>query len=334
MVKYLKAENRILRNKLPKRIEVTPAERSRLLKLGVRLGSAIKQVITIVHPRTFARWLSEERTGKKPRQRGQPRKPEEVRQLVVEMAQSTGWGYGRIHGELKKLRIRISGATVARVLRENGFDPGPKRGRGTWHDFIQRHVKTVWATDFFTKTVWTLRGPVTFYVLFFLHVHTRRVHLDGVTANPDDVWMAQIARNMSMTFADEPAEYRPTHIIRDRNTTFTAEFCAILETDGLEFRPIPPRSPNLNPHAEVWVQRTKQEVLDHFLVFGEQHLRQILAAWDAYYHRHRPHQGIGNVLLADRDAPPPLMTDTGPSGEIICHESLGGLLKHYQRKAA
>jgi len=289
--------------------------------------------VDIVHPRTFARWLSERRTAPR-RKRGRPRKPEEVRQLIVDMAKSTGWGYGRIVGERKKLRIRASTCTVARVLRENGFDPGPKRGRGTWHEFIQRHIKTIWATDFFTKTVWTIRGPVTFYVLFFLHIYSRRVHIAGMTTNPEGRWMAQIARNMSMVFSEEPEEFRPTHVIRDRDKKFTEEFCSILESDGLEFRPIPPRSPNMNPYAEAWVQRTKQEVLDHFIVFGERHLRQILAAWLEYYHRFRPHQGIGNVALAERDCPAPLMTDTGPPGEIVCHESLGGLPKYYRRKAA
>ncbi|MGD0901203.1 MAG: integrase core domain-containing protein, partial [Thermoguttaceae bacterium] len=131
---------------------------------------------------------------------------------------------------------------------------------------------------------------------------------------------------MSMVFAEEPEKFRPTHIIRDRDTKFTQQFCSILESEGLEFRPIPPRSPNMNPHAEVWVQRTKHEVLNHFIVFGERHLRQILAAWLEYYHRHRPHQGIGNVPLEERtDGPPAPMTDTAPSGEILCYESLGGL---------
>jgi hypothetical protein len=87
-------------------------------------------------------------------------------------------------------------------LRDNGFEPGPKRGRGTWHDFIERHFKTLWATDFFTKNVWTMRGPVTYYILFFIHLHTRRVHIAGMTPNPDGAWMAQIARNMSMYFGE------------------------------------------------------------------------------------------------------------------------------------
>jgi putative transposase len=216
MVEYLKAENRMLRSRLPKRIEATPAERAKLLKLGVRLGSKLKEVITIVHPRTFARWLSESESGKKPRKRGRPRKPEQIRQLILDMAKATGWGYRRILGELKKLRIyNISRTTVKRLLQDNGFDLGPKRGYGSWAEFIERHFKTVWATDFFTKTVWTLRGPVTYYVLFFIHLHTRRVHIAGMTPNPDGDWMALAARNMSMIFAEEKPEFQPTHIIRD-----------------------------------------------------------------------------------------------------------------------
>ena len=81
------------------------------------------------------------------------------------------------------------------------------------------------------------------YVLFFIHLKSRRVHLAGMTPNPDGQWMAQVARNMSMVFAEEPTESRPTHIIRDRDSKFTAEFCSILETDGIEFRPTPRRSP-------------------------------------------------------------------------------------------
>ena len=333
-IEYLKAENRILRSKLPKRVKVTPAERATLIKLGVRLGSAIKELITIVHPRTFARWISEAKTGIKRQRRGRPRKPEEIRQLIIDMAKESGWGYRRIFGELKKLGIMfVSRTTISRILIENGFDPGPKRGKGTWHEFVQRHFKTLWATDFFTKTVMTLKGPVTYYVLFFIHLESRRVHLAGMTPNPDGRWMAQVARNMSMVFAEEPTESRPTHIIRDRDSKFTAQFCSILETDGIEFRPIPRQSPNLNPFAEAWVQKTKHEVLNHFIAFGENHLRRILAAWLEYYHRHRPHQGLGNVPISG-GLPPEISLDDFRKESIVCHETLGGLLKHYERKAA
>ena len=336
IIEYLKAENRILRNKLPKRIEVTPAERARLLELGVRLGSKIKEVITIVHPRTFARWVSEKTSGIKPRKRGRPRTPEQIRQLIIQMAEKTKWGYERIVGELKKLRIHsVSRTTVSRILQENGFDPGPKRGRGSWHSFIEMHRKTVWATDFFTKKVWTLRGPVTYYVLFFIHLYTRRVHIAGMTPNPDGRWMSIMARNMSMIFAEEKPEFQPTHIIRDRDSKFSEHFCSILETDGIDFRSIPPRSPNLNPYAETWVGRTKAECLNHFIVFGEAHLRHILEQWLTYYHKCRPHQGLGNTPI-DTELPPPAPANQFNLDEVVCHELLGGLLTHYdyERQAA
>jgi putative transposase len=332
MIEYLKTENRILRNKLPRRIEVTPAERVKLVKLGKRLGNAIKEVISIVHPRTFMRWVNGETHTKYPRKTGRPRKAEEIRSLIIEMAADTGWGYRRIFGELKKLRIKVSRSTVARVLRENGFEPGPKRGEGTWNEFVKRHIKTLWATDFFIKKVWTLRGPVAFYVLFFIHVQTRRVHIAGMTPNPNSAWMAQQAKNMSGFFAEQ-GEFQPTHIIRDRDTKFTWEFCSILGSNGIEFRPITPLSPNLNPHAEAWVQRVKRECLDWFIVFGERHLRYILNCWLDYYNHFRPHQGLGNVPIGAPQVPI-VDVERFNMEDIICHESLGGLLKHYERKAA
>ena len=147
------------------------------------------------------------------------------------------------------------------------------------------------------------------------------------------LWMSKVARNMSMIFAEEPEESRPMHIIRDRETKFTAEFCSVLELDGIECRPIPPLSPNLSPFAEAWVQRTKHEVLNHFIVFGEKHLRTILDQWLKYYHEARPHQGLGNVSISGVQAPEISIEDFREE-DVVCHATLGGLLKHYERKAA
>lgn len=177
------------------------------------------------------------------------------------------------------------------------------------------------------------QGPVIYYVLFFIHLESRRVHLAGMTPNPDGQWMAQVARNMSMIFGEEKPEHRPTHIIRDRDTKFTAELCSILETDGIEFRPTPRQSPNLNAYAERFVQTIKQECLDHFIVFGENHLRKILSEWLTYYHLRRPHQGLGNVLISG-EALPEMSIDDFRRESVVCHETLGGLLKHYELRAA
>ena len=249
------------------------------------------------------------------------------------MAKGCGWGYHRILGELKKLRIRcISRATVCRILRDNGFDPAPKRGYGSWHAFLQRHIKTVWAADFFTKTVWTLRGPVTFYVLFFINLHTRRVHVAGMVPNPDGVWMAQQARNLSLYFSEQ-GEYSPTHIVRDRDTKFTQQLCAILESDGIPFRPIPPRSPNMNPYTEHWIQSIKRECPDHFIVLGVAHLRYLVQSYLDYHHRFRPHHELGNVPILT-DLPPPEPLETFQLSQVRRRERLGGALTYYERRAA
>src|SRR5581483_8936074 len=174
-VQYLKAENDILRSKLPRRINVTPKERQRLLKFGKPLGTAIKDLISIVSPRTFLRWLQGEeeatKKGTRPPRPGRPRTPEEVRELVLKLARENGWGYTRILGELKKLGARkICRSTVVNILKEAGLDPGPKRGEGTWDEFLKRHAETLWACDFFSKRVWTAGGFVEMFVLFFIHL--------------------------------------------------------------------------------------------------------------------------------------------------------------------
>jgi putative transposase len=340
MVEYLKAENRILRDKLPKRLTVTPRERNRLVKLGSKLGSAIGDLITIVTPRAFRRWLAADRggksTAKKPiRKPGRPRTPEDVRKLVLKLASENGWGYARVLGELRKLGIRtVSKTTVANILREAGLDPGPRRGPGTWDEFVRRHAATLWACDSLSVRGATLSGFVDLYLLFFVHVGTRRVIASGVTANPGSAWVAQQARNASMRMAEWglPA----THLLLDHDAKFTREFDAVFRADGVEVKRVGPVAPNLNAYAERWVQSLRQECLDHFVVLGEGHLRHLVREYVEHHNLERPHQGRGNVPLPDAQAadagePPTLRF---PGGEVRCRERLGGLLKHYHRAAA
>ena len=331
MVDYLKTENRILRSKLPRRVKVTPAEREQLVKRGKPLGKRIQQLITIVSPRTFTRWASGETksVGKRTAKIGRPRKPEEVRQLVVQMAKENGWGLGRILGELKKLGLKICKGTVRNILLENGFDLGPKRGEGSWDEFIKMHAKTLWACDFFSKKVWTLGGLVEYFVLFFIQPGTRQVHIAGITANPDGPWMAQQARNMCMFFADQPEQAR--YLVCDRDTKFTGQFRAILESEGVEVVQTAVRAPNQNAYAERWCRSIKTEMLDHFVVLGETHLRYLIQEYVCYYHEFRPHQSLGN-LPPMMTGPPDPVECLGPKN-VVCHERLGGLLNHYQRKA-
>jgi putative transposase len=164
-LEYLRIENQILRGKLPKRIHITPGERARLLKFGKPLGSAIRQLISIVHPRTFARWKAEDRDG--PRQRrpiedgskgGRPRKSQFIRDLVVRMARENDWGLTRIAAEIRQLYIGPIGRTTVRnILNEDGVDRGPERSAVTWGEFIARHAATLWVCDFLSVRTWTPR---------------------------------------------------------------------------------------------------------------------------------------------------------------------------------
>lgn len=175
-VQFLKAENQILRGKLPKRVVVTPSERRRLLKFGKPLGPAIKHLVGIVSPTTFARWIREANRGKAPGKSGRPRKWIDIRALIVKLAKETGWGYTRILGEIRKLASqKVSRQFVVNVLKEHGFDPGPRRGEKTWNEFITMHAQTLWQCDFFSKRVMTPAGFRELFILVFLHVGTRRI---------------------------------------------------------------------------------------------------------------------------------------------------------------
>jgi len=333
MVEYLKAENRLLRDRLPKRLRVTVQERRRLVKLGRPLGSAVRHLVTIVTPRTFALWLMGERQGataKRQRKPGRPRTPDEIRRWVVWMAYETGWGYSRILGELKKLGIRaIAKSTVKNTLKEHGLDPGPKGGEGTWTDFLKRHAATLYACDFFSKKVATLRGVLEVFVLFFIHVSSRRVHIAGMTTKPTQAWTAARARE-SLCFLAGHAGERPL-LLRDHDTKFEGAFDAVLGENGVRVNKVGPQAPNLNAIAERWVQTVQHECLDHFVVFGEAHLRYLLSEFIAHYHLERPHQGLGNRPLSGADPP---RVAAAASGDIACDQRLGGLLKHYRRRAA
>lgn len=325
-LQYLKAENRILREKLPKRIKVTPLERQRLLKAGRRLGKAINELITIVTPRTFARWLQLEKesaSGKRStRKPGRPPTADEIRALVVRIAKENGWGLTRVLGELKKLRIKLSRQTVKNIILEHGLDPGPKRGEGTWDEFLKIHAATLWQCDFLSVRTWTQRGLVELYLLVFLNVGSRRVWISAPTAHPHGAWVAQQARN----FGSEAAalNLEATILIHDRDGKLTREFDDILKSSGVEVAKLPPMSPNLNAFVERFIQTLRVECLDHFLILGERHLQHLVKQFVAHYHAERPHQSLDNrPLTGTPPLPEPSIPPPSPD-DVDCHERLGG----------
>jgi putative transposase len=223
----------------------------------------------------------------------------------------------------------IAKSTVKNILKEHGLDPGPKRGEGTWTDFLKRHAATLYACDFFSKKVVTLRGVVEVFVLFFIRVSSRRVHIAGKSTKPTQAWTAERAREALGFLAGGPGE-RPI-LLRDHDTRFEGAFDAVLRENGVRVNKVGPQAPTLNAIAERWVQTVQQECLDHFVVFGEAHLQYLLDQFLEHYHLERPHQGLGNRLPSGAD-PPPVAAPA--SGDIECEQCLGGLLRHYQRGAA
>jgi len=181
------------------------------------------------------------------------------------------------------------------------------------------------AVDFTTIEVWGKKGLVTIYLLFVMELATRRVHFAGCTTTPDEMWMKQIARNL--TAADDGFLERKRYVLMDRDTKFSAGFRNILEESGVEPVLLPPRSPNLNAHVERFHRSLKEECLEHMIFFGEESLRKAVVQFLEHYHQERNHQGLGNRLVEPRE----LGQETG---EVQCRERLGGILKFYYRKAS
>ena len=191
-------------------------------------------------------------------------------------------------GELKKLGIySVCKTTIRTILKEHGFDPGPKRGKGTWDDFIRIHAKTLWACDFMSVRSWTLRGRLDLYLLIFIHVETRRVWVSDATMHPNARWVEQQGRNFCMHLQENslPA----TMLLHDRDTKFTAAFDAILKTQGIAPKRLPIQSPNLNAYAERFIQTLKHECLNHFIILGRRHLGHLVHEFvDAVAHDRTP----------------------------------------------
>jgi len=332
---YLVTENRILRNQLKGRIRLSDGERKALAVIGQKLGKrALKAVAQIVKPETILAWhrtlVAQKFDGSQQRQSpGRPRIDPELEALIVRIAQENrSWGYDRIVGALANLGLTVSDQTVGNILKRHGIPPAPERKTTTtWKEFIRTHLDVLVATDFFTAEVWTLGGLVTYYVLFFLHLGSREIHVAGITPHPNEAWMVQVARNVTMEEWGclAPGQY----LIHDRDTKFCTTFQQIIDDAGVERVVLPPRSPNLNAYAERWIRSVKEECLSRLILFGEDSLRHVLNEYVDHYHQERNHQGKSNVLLFPRSSP------AGENeGTIQCRERLGGLLKYYAREAA
>ena len=332
---YLAAENRILRAHLSSPLRLSDAERTSLAEIAKRLGrKALKDIARVAKPDTILGWyrrlVAQKFDGSWQRAYpGRPRVSPEVEDLVVRFArENRGWGYDRIVGALGNLGHAVSDQTVGNILRRHNLAPAPERSRTTtWKEFIRSHVEVLAGADFFTVEVLTWRGLVTYYVLFFIDIGSRRVSVGGVTRHPDSSWMRQVARNATMQ--DGGYQNGCRYLLHDRDKKFCHEFQETLAAGGVKCTPIPARSPNLNAHAERWVRSIKEECLSKLILFGENSLRRVVSDFVEHYHQERNHQGKGNLLLF----PVPDPGTPASHGVIRRRERLGGLLNYYGRAA-
>src|SRR5437016_6209405 len=300
---YLATENRILRNQIKGRVQLSDGERKALAEIGQKLGKqALREVATIVQPDTILGWhrklVAQKFDGSAQRKApGRPKVDPELESLIVRMAQENrSWGYDRIVGALANLGLTVSDQTVGNMLKRHGVPPAPERKTTTtWKEFMRTHMDVLVAADFFTAEVWTLGGLVTYDVLFFIHLESREIHVAGITPHPNAAWMVQVARNVTMEEWGflSPGQY----LMHDRDGKYCPAFQQIIDAAGVTRVPLPPRSPNLNAYAERWVRSVKEECLSRLLLCGESSLRHVLTEYVTHFHQERPHQGRGNVIL-------------------------------------
>jgi putative transposase len=321
----------ILRRQHP-RPRLQPQDRALLAALS-RLLPRPRWSIFVVTPETLLRWhrrMVRRRWTYPTLPRGRPPMAEWVQTLIVRLAtENPRWGYQRIRGELLHLGFRVSGSSIARVLRANGLQPAPCRAARstTWRSFLRRQAAGIVACDFLTvDTVFLQR----LYVLFFIQLHNRRVHLVGVTANPTGGWVAQQARNLVAALDEEATAVR--FLIRDRDSKFTRAFDDVWRAVGAEVILTPIQAPNANAVAERWVGTVRQECLDHLLIAGRRQLVRVLHVYVEHYNSHRPHRGLG--LSAPEPSERCEEADSSAAArQLHRRDVLGGLIHEYERAA-
>ncbi len=272
------------------------------------------------------------RTAKRKTHTGGNRLPPRIRKLVRRMAiDNPSWGYDTIANAINGLDIgrTISDQSVGNILKEYGIPPAGERGarRRRWRHFIAAHWHTLASCDFTSIPVLTLTGFRWVNVLVFMHLATRRVHVACIHQQPDDVVMAQVARNLTMADTGWLTVNGITHLIRDRDGKFSDPFTDILDKAGVTTRLTPVKAPNANAHIERWFRSLKEYCTDLFWIVGEATLRHVVHEYAAFHNTERYHQGLGGQI--------PDPPEVKVWGDVIHRKvRLGGLLSYYHRKAA
>ena len=332
----LRQQLRILQRKQPHPPRISRWEKltlvvlaSKLTTLTSRARAQLGQVVLLFKPDTLLKWHRElvrrKWTFRKGTPRGRPPISAEIETLLLRLAkENPTWGYGKLEGEVRKLGYAIGRTTVKAVLKRKDVPPAPERAKrgSSWRTFLQHYQDQILACDFFTvETAWLK----TLYVLFFIELGSRRVHLAGCTSRPTAAWVAQQARQLSWQIQDGALPVR--FLIHDRDTKFSAAFDTVFMSEDVTIIRTPVQAPTANAFAERWIRSVREECLDKLLILGEQHLQRVLTSYVAYYNGARPHQGI------DQQGPVPLAS-MARDGPIERRDLLGGVLHDYYRRAA
>jgi putative transposase len=329
VIVFLREENRVLKAQLAgRRLHLNDGQRRRLAVLGQRLGRGIlREVATLVTPDTILRWHRELIARKWTYSRRRPGRRgvlAEIRRLVVRMAtENPSWGYTRIQGALKNVGHRVARSTIAAILKAEGIPPSGERPM-TWRTFLRAHWPALLAADFFTTEVWTARGLVTYYTVFVIELHSRRVFVAGSSPYPNEGFVIQTTRDMANAIDGVVA--RGCVLICDRDRKWSRGVLEFLDREGVRIVRTPFRAPNCNAYAERFVRSIKEECLARVIPLGERHLRRLIAEFVAHYHAERNHQGIGNELIQ------PLGRADG-QGRVRRRQRIGGVLNYYYRAA-
>lgn len=290
-----------------------------------RTTHQLRSIIRIIQPDTVLRWQRElvrrKWTYEQKNKGGRPRIHQEKENLIIRLAkENLRWGYGKIEGELLKLGYKVSISTVRNVLDRNGIVPAPVRyGSIGWKTMMNHYKEQLLACDLFTIETIFLR---TVYVLVFIELGTRRVHLAGITSHPNGLWVAQQARQLVWQFEEIGTSFRC--LIRDNDKKYIEAFDTVFESQQTRIVPTPIRAPNANSYMERWIRSVRQECLDHILVISEAHLRRVLNGYLAYYNARRPHQGL------EQQSPIPRL-ESPTSGRVEKRKVLGGIINDYYR---
>ena len=336
---YLLAENRILLGIINSGEKLCNEDRKTLAELGFKLKEINKQLfeqsVQIVKPETVLQWhrklVAKKFDGsknRKPSTAKQKRITKEIEAEIVRIAkEDERAGYGKIVGYLEDLGINFSKTTIAKILKKYGVKPAPERKNDlTWSKFIESHKEVLWGCDFFTQEVWTLQGLMTYYVLVFIHLGSRRLEIINMTQNPTGAWATQQARNFvydkDQVFEKEKMRY----LIRDRGSQYIEDFDNVFKGEGVKI--IKSKYPQMNAYTERVIQSIQNECTDRMIFLGERSLRYALKQYQAFHNTERHHQGIGNKV------PFPVEFKKPSEGEIECKTRLGGLLRQYRRKVA